>query len=259
MSKGRLVIVGTGMITPKHITQEAINHIKNADCVFYITPDALSTGYLKSLNKNLISLTDCYQQTTHRRDAYQLMVDRVMQEIEKELRVVAIFYGHPGVFVTPSHDLMKLSQERKIDCQMLPGISAEDCLFSDLGIDPGSVGCQSYEATFFLLNKLAINTSSPLIIWQLGVVGDLSFSTQIKPASDGMAMLQNKLELFYPSDHCVTLYEAATLPGFRHRAESVPLSQLSELSINDISTLYIPATTSPEPDNDFVNQWRQLQ
>jgi len=29
---------------------------------------------------------------------------------------------------------------------MLPGISAEDCLVADLGIDPASSGCQSYEA-----------------------------------------------------------------------------------------------------------------
>jgi hypothetical protein len=35
---------------------------------------------------------------------------------------------------------------------MLPGISAEDCLFADLGIDPGIYGCQSYEATDFLAN-----------------------------------------------------------------------------------------------------------
>jgi hypothetical protein len=33
------------------------------------------------------------------------------------------------------------------DAVMLPGISAEDCLFADLGIDPGMIGCQSFEAT----------------------------------------------------------------------------------------------------------------
>ena len=35
---------------------------------------------------------------------------------------------------------------------MLPAISAEDCLFADVGIDPAMTGCQSYEATDFMIN-----------------------------------------------------------------------------------------------------------
>jgi hypothetical protein len=34
---------------------------------------------------------------------------------------------------------------------MLPAVSAEDCLFADLGVDPGAAGCQSHEAADFLI------------------------------------------------------------------------------------------------------------
>ena len=48
---------------------------------------------------------------------------------------------------------------------MLPGISSEDCLFADLGVDPGVSGCQSYEATDFLMNAPIIDSSTQLILW----------------------------------------------------------------------------------------------
>jgi hypothetical protein len=38
---------------------------------------------------------------------------------------------------------------------MLPAISAEDCLFADLGVDPADHGCPSYEATDFLVHGAA--------------------------------------------------------------------------------------------------------
>jgi len=39
---------------------------------------------------------------------------------------------------------------------MLPGISAEDCLFADIGVDPGIYGCQSFEATDLFVNESLI-------------------------------------------------------------------------------------------------------
>jgi len=35
---------------------------------------------------------------------------------------------------------------------MLPGISAEECLFADRGIDPAQTGACSFEATDFLVH-----------------------------------------------------------------------------------------------------------
>ncbi len=256
MSKGRLVIVGTGLITPKHITQESINHIQAADRIYYITPDLLSADYLKSLNPNLVSLADCYQLTKNRKDTYQLMVERVMEGVYEGLNIVAIFYGHPGVFVTPSHDLITRAKAENIPAEMLPGISAEDCLFSDLGIDPGTLGCQSYEATYFLLNKINLNTASPTILWQLGVVGDLSFNTNIQPASNGLDMLMDKLRKYFDDTQSLIIYEAPEIPGFDPRAEEINLGQLNQATIKDISTLYIPPAHEPILDQLFIDKWQ---
>jgi len=59
---------------------------------------------------------------------------------------------------------------------MLPGISAEDCLFADLGIDPSFMGCQTVEATDLLLRNRPLITSGHVLIWQVGVVGDPGFN-----------------------------------------------------------------------------------
>ncbi len=255
MSKGRLVVVGTGLITPQHITQEAKRHIEAADCVYHIVPDPLGVEYLQSLNDNLIYLGDCYQKTENRRDTYTMMVERIMEGVRQDKKVVAVFYGHPGVFVTPSFEVIQQAREFGCTAFMLPGISAEACLYSELEFDPGSVGCQSYEATFWLLHKLPVNTSAPMVLWQLGVAGDLSFSTNIKPHDLAMAMLKDKLSQHYPLDHQVTIFESKVIPAFRSRIENISIDELTDVTINEISTLYIPALSTIKKDTDFINKW----
>ena len=44
----------------------------------------------------------------------------------------------------------------------------------------------------------------------------------------------------YGLDHEVTLFEAAPHPQFRSRIETFPLSQLPEVRMMSISTLYVP-------------------
>lgn len=90
--------------------------------------------------------------------------------------VVGVFYGHPGVFVSPSHRTIDIARKEGYTVKMLPGISAEDCLFADLGIDPSTPGCLTYEATDMLLCKKPLIPSSHLILYQVGCVGVIDFN-----------------------------------------------------------------------------------
>lgn len=92
--------------------------------------------------------------------------------------VVGVFYGHPGVFVSPTHRTIDIAKKEGYAATMLPGISAEDCLFADLNIDPSLPGCLTYEATDLLVSKRLLIPSSHLILYQVGCVGisDFSFS-----------------------------------------------------------------------------------
>ncbi|MCO7222926.1 SAM-dependent methyltransferase [Pleionea sp. CnH1-48] len=255
MSKGQLTIVGTGIFAPAHISQEAIRHIQSSDVVFATIPDPLSMHYVQKLNTNVVSMGDLYEAGEDRVDTYEMMVTRILNAVREGQRVCAIYYGHPGIFVYAAHKAIKLAREEGFEANLLPAISAEDCLFADLGIDPASHGCQAYEASQFLFYQHSINSYSSLILWQLGVVGDTSLKL-FRPADNGMAMLQDKLLTLYPADHKVTVYEAATLPIIPPRIEEVALSELSETKVREISTLFVPAVSFPPIDHEFCERWQ---
>jgi hypothetical protein len=122
---------------------------------------------------------------------------------------------------------------------MEAAVSAEDCLYADLGIDPGAFGCQHYEASQFMFYKRRIDPSAYLILWQIGVAGDRTLAR----FSTGTAFRQLLVELLapdYPPDHEVIAYEAATLPISTPRMERMPLAALPNANLRIETTLVIP-------------------
>ena len=129
---------------------------------------------------------------------------------------------------------------------MLPGISAEDCLIADLGVDPVS-GLQAFESTDFLMNVRAIDPHSHVIFWQIGGLGDPTFKRygyDIK----GLPQLLAKLFRYYSPYHTVFLYEAPVYIGVEPMIRPCPLHQLPEAGITPGCTLYIPPIGPPHQD-----------
>jgi uroporphyrin-III C-methyltransferase len=130
-------------------------------------------------------LNDLYQAGNSRAINYQQMTDRIVDAVKAGQKVCAAFYGHPGVFVNPSHAAIKKVRDLGLCAEMLPGISAENCLIADLGIDPAHYGCQSYEATQFLFRDYKLDPHMTQIIWQIGLAGEATLevidASQCKP------------------------------------------------------------------------------
>ena len=159
----------------------------------------------------------------------------MIAEVRANKRVVAVFYGHPGVFVHPSHKSIAEARYHGYEAEMLPAvstkklchhiftknvrhntfhqehapphlyhshssihliksqetastlcyppdilyISAEDCLFADVGVDPALPGYQTFEATDLLLNAREICTDLHVVIWQVCVWVAVLFSVSI--------------------------------------------------------------------------------
>lgn len=95
----------------------------------------------------------------------------MVQSTRDGLHVVGFFYGHLGIFVHLSHRAIAIAKSEGYPAQMFPGISAEACLYADLGIDPSYPGAQTLEATDLLVRELVLITSGHVIIYQVGVVG----------------------------------------------------------------------------------------
>jgi hypothetical protein len=246
---GSLVVVGTGIRTVGHLTMEAVAWIKQADKVLYVVGDPVAELMLKELNpQGAESLTGMYAEGKQRIDTYNQMVERTLECVRAGMRTCMACYGHPGVFVYPSHEAIRRARAEGYSARMLPGISSEDCLFADLGVDPGINGCQSYEATDFLLNKRVIDPTSSVVLWQIGVVGDATF----KPIGydlSAMPLLVERLSAIYPPTHPMYLYEAAVFHGCEPIIRQITAAELSYNQLSAGYTLYIPPAypTSSDP------------
>jgi hypothetical protein len=163
-----------------------------------------------------------------------------MAEVDAGRHVCAVFYGHPGVFADVPHAVLGKARAKGIPARMEPGISAEACLYADLGIDPGKRGVQSMEATHFMLYDRQPDTAGLVLLWQVALSGDLSCS-RMHAERDGLQALVDKLLRWYPVDHEVILYEAAQLPIGSPRIERLALCDLPAAHYEEYTTLVMPA------------------
>jgi hypothetical protein len=249
MRPDSLIVVGTG-IHVGQVTLEAQAHIEQAEKVLFLVADPVTINWITTLNPTAESLEVHYQQNKNRLISYEEMVERILAPVRAGLRVCAAFYGHPGVFVYPSHEAIRKARLEGFGARMLPGVSAEDCLFADLGVDPGRNGCQSFEATDFLVHGRQFDTSNSLILWQVGVVGDITY--QPKYGLRGREILTERLTAYYGAGHGVYLYEASQYPVCSPIIQNIPLSELPAARATPITTLYVPPKQYAAPNLDML-------
>jgi precorrin-3B methylase len=248
--RGSLVCVGVGMTLGSHITPLARSYIEKADVVFTALSDGIIELWLAKMNPNVRSFQSLYKEGKSRANTYREMVDTLLTEVRAGKHVCGAFYGHPGVFALPPHKAITKAREAGYRAHMEPGISAEDCLYADLGFDPGRYGCQHYEASQFMFYRRRIDPSAYLILWQIGVAGDQSFA-RFSTNSRYRQVLVDVLAHDYDLSHEVIIYRAATLPLQEPLIERVPLGKLPESQVDMHSTLVIPPARPLEPDTQI--------
>jgi hypothetical protein len=235
------------------MTTEAIAWIREADKVLYVVGDPVAERMIYDLNPSgAESLQTLYGEGKDRLATYEQMVGRILAEVRAGRRVCAVFYGHPGVFVYPSHEAVKRARREGYSAVMLPGVSAEDCLFADIGIDPAATGCLSYEATDFLFNRRAMDPASALVLWQIGILGNGHYRSEGRYETPMMPFLIRKLGTCYPLQHRAIVYEAAVHIGCRPRMTRVPLQHLNRVDLSAASTLYVPPAAASVVDHALV-------
>lgn len=242
-SKGSLVCVGLGMTLGSHISPISRSFIENADVVFVLASDGVVEQWVSEMNEDVRSLQLYYHEGESRADSYQQMINVILDSVRKGLQVVGAFYGHPGVFACVSH--LAIEQANELGCytKMEPGISAEDCLYADLGIDPGESGCAHYETSQFMFYKRQIDTAAYLVLWQVGIAGDVTL-TKFSTDEPYRRVLVDLLSEFYSPEQEVILYEAPTLPIHQPRKETLKLLSLVTAQINQHTTLVVPPNRS---------------
>lgn len=237
--KGRLTVVGTGMMLGAHISAIARSEIEAADRVFCLT-DGATESWIGRLNPEVVSLQPHYAVGKYRPDSYRAMIEDVLAALRTGRSVCLALYGHPGVYALIGHRAIAIARAEGHDCRMEPGISAEDCLYADLGLDPGTHGCQSYEATAFLMRDVRIDPAALLLLWQIALVGETSL-TRFDTDPERIGILVDKLVgAGYPRDHRVILYRAAMLALETPHIAHIALIDLPRAEIDPLTTLVLP-------------------
>jgi precorrin-6B methylase 1 len=256
--KGQLIVVGTGLRTVGHMTTEAIAWIKAADKVFYVVGDPVAEDMIKTMNPEAESLQKLYSSAQKRINTYNEMVERLLASVRAGYKTCGVFYGHPGVFVYPSHEAITRARQEGFSAIMLPGVSAEDCLFADIGVDPATTGCSSYEATDYLFHVRPTDPASAMVLWQIGILGNDGYNPGGVYDTPLMPLLIGKLGKHYDVQHRVAVYEAAVHFGCQPRVTWIPIQALAVVELSAASTLYIPPATVSCPDSNVFAQAQAL-
>lgn len=236
--RGSLIVVGTGIKLVAHASAEAEQQMRRADLLLHLASDPASRRWVSALNPRHRSLHGHLTPGRVRTAAYRCMVEDVLAEVKAGKRVCFALYGHPGLCASPGHAAVREARALGFDATLLPAISAADCLFADLEIDP-ALGCSFHEATDFLIYRRRADPSCALVLWQVGAIGH-RLTGEPPAAAAGMRLLARRLSRSFGARHDAVLYEAAQFPLCHPVLEQTTLARLPEASVSPYTTLFVP-------------------
>jgi uncharacterized protein YabN with tetrapyrrole methylase and pyrophosphatase domain len=244
--------VGSGIRPGLHLTQEARALIEQAEDVLYLLAEVAPTGWILRLNQAAESLLPIYRLGRDRDDVYEELVEMVLARVRLDRNVCMITYGHPSVFDDASHEAVRRARAEGFRARLFPAVSAMDCLFVDLEVDPGGRGLQLYDATDFLVLSRTPDVTVPLVLWQISVIGQTRTTGTLN--RNGLRVLADSLQEHYGADHEVIVYEASPFPVGRPQIERSSVRDLADAGVTGLSTLYVPPVSRASPDRRMLER-----
>jgi tetrapyrrole methylase family protein/MazG family protein len=243
-----LIVVGSGIKSIAHLTEETKRVIQNADKVLYLVNEENLKDWIAREAKEAESLESIYFGSGKRVDAYQSITTHIINEYQKVKNLCVVFYGHPVVFADSALSAVKTIKAENGNAIILPAVSSMDCLFADLQVDPGSQGCFTIDATELLIYERRIDVYAHVILWQISNLGMHDIKKTQK-----LNVLCDYLRNYYLEEQPVCIYEAAVLPVQKPRMEWIKLTELDQVEVKPISTLYIPPITQRVVSNKYLD------
>jgi hypothetical protein len=254
VNQGSLVVVGTGFLIAGQVTPEALASMRAADRLFFLVAEPATRIWLESQHPLAESLHDVFWEGRPRQAAYDEIVERLLAAVRQGQEVCAAFYGHPGVFVYSSHEAIRRARAEGFTACMFPGVSAEDCLFADLEVDPAADGCQSFEGTDFLIRARIFDPHSALVLWQIGALGVNTYHLRDLWNAEGLAILVETLRRHYPAEHPAVIYEATHYPICDPLIQRTTIAGIPGCRVTTHSTLWVPPIAKAPLDIAMARQ-----
>lgn len=247
---GELEVIGSGIEAVGFtIADEA--RIRDADKVLYCVADPATKVWLNRLRPDALDLYVLYDDAKARYVTYMQMTEAMLHYVRQGQSVAAVFYGHPGIFVLSTHRAIKIARREGHRATMRPAVSALDTLCADLGVDPSQPGMVMYEASDMLIRRRRPDTGLHLVLWQVGLIGELGYRRQ-GYINANFTLLLDYLEELYGADQEVVNYVGSRYPGVAPQIDRQTISSLRDpqvqARVTGISTFYLPPRTVAESD-----------
>jgi hypothetical protein len=253
IKEGTLIIIGSG-IQSLGFSMNDIKVIEDADVVFYCVADPATIVWLKKKRPDAYDLYTLYDDNKIRYYTYMQMTESMLYCLRQGKKVVAIFYGHPGIFVLSTHRAIAIAKKEGLTAEMRAGVSALDCLCADIGVDPSHPGMVTYEATDMLIRLRKPDTSLHVILWQVGLIAEMGYRRS-GFINQNFITLVEYLQQFYGKDYEVVHYIASRYPTIASKIERYTLEQLKDprirVKISGLSTFYIAPKDARQTDIDM--------
>lgn len=255
-SAGELTVIGSGIETVGFSLADELV-IDAADKVFYCVADPATAVWLKERRPDAYDLYVLYDDAKLRNVTYMQMTEAMLHFVRRGMRVAAIFYGHPGVFVLSTHRAIAIARREGHRAVMRAGVSALDAMCADLGFDPSQPGLMTYEATDMLVRRRQPDPALHVVLWQVGLIGELGYRRQ-GFLNSGFSLLLDHLEAVYGPDQEVVNYVGSRYPGIDPLIARHTITELREPSIQatvtGLSTFYLPPVLAPVADQAVLRE-----
>jgi uncharacterized protein YabN with tetrapyrrole methylase and pyrophosphatase domain len=250
-----IYIVGLGITGIEHMTREAEATCRRSNEILAVATHPSILKYLNTLCPKVTDLyAPSYREDEHRGKAYDTMTANVLAAALDRPPVAFATYGHPMMYVFPSRQLLWLAPYFDLKVRVIPGISSLDTMMCDLGVDPGAEGMQMYEATDLLIRQRPLQPDVPCLIWQVGTVESVLFSTSAS-RPERFGRIKEYLLRYYPPEHELTAVHSSMHPLLEAATTTFRLGEMEDhhLALHQGLTVYIPPVQMrPAFDEDLM-------
>ncbi|WP_417680151.1 hypothetical protein [Roseibium sp.] len=253
LAKTEVSVFGLGLAYYTDLTNHCIETVRISERVLILASDTGTVDFIKSINPNVENIYRFYREDVPRNKIYDEICEHIIGVIDESISVSILIYGHPTIYVNPIVQFLERCPRDKATVSVYPGCSAEDWLFAALEIDPSFHGWISYEATNFVLFDRLADSSTYLVLWQIGALGILTYKYKDIDIQENLRTLRECLEKTYsPTAQCVA-FEASPYVAIDHRKDFFNLKDLEQQTFTKRSTLLIMPEKKP-PKRSDVNQ-----
>ncbi|WP_192484645.1 MULTISPECIES: SAM-dependent methyltransferase [Cysteiniphilum] len=239
--KKKLFVVGSGIKTLGHFTKEFITCATQSDIVLFLNNDHITKEWYEKYCKKTYDLNEIYQKdnTVHRKDIYLAIADYVIKSFDEHDSVCFSLYGHPFFCAQPAlYAIDEIAREREdIEIHSFAAVSALDCLWNDLRVNPAENGMQMYEASHMIYEEIPLISKVDLVILQAGFIDIQTIHTGEQKANTDK--LKHHLLKYYHVDSQIIIYQAAQYPSQAPVIDKIKLNELESNKVTTLSTIYI--------------------